>query len=854
MQAVSQRPASALGSPASRAALRRAARALEPLVAESVSVLVPVAGLALALLGRTLGAAAPQAALVALVPTLQPSFEALHGLPASQRQALSAAIGQALPDLPRGGASLGWLYQYLRAARARAASGVSLTTGAKLGGDNLLLTTQFFTDPYMVQFLVERAAAHLSPDQRQAAAWVDPAVGGAGFLELGLRHGYHQSVAAGVEPRQAADAALARCWGYDLDPGLALVAKLALILSCADLTGWLPQAAPVVFAGRTGDDLGFLEPGVAGQVLGHRPAGGPMVVVTNPPFLGRRLMSSSLRGWLRTHQPAAGADLCVGFLQRCLLGLRPGDLGGFVHQTSWMYLSTFAPFRRWLFEHFELLECAELGSNAFADLSGEKTSVALSLLRCRQQPPAPSRFLRLVHHSRAQKPAALAVPPADAVHVVEPGKLSGMATGGLVYHLSATTRRLDARHPCYGDFADPMQGTSSGDNPRFVRFSWEVPADQVAWRSVSKGGGYCRWAGLNRHLLRWGVAGELVRDNPGSAMRNVDKMPATQLVYSDTGNQGLNVRLLEPGQLFMASGPGILVQHGDPVAHLAFLNSRLATYFVRSLSPKLTVSAGYIRRLPFPAAAAVDPLLVELAQGCVDHKRAALAVQLGNDEYLAPVPAPGSSLDDMITARLQSDLLHQAAVLELEGRIEQRLAELFEAGPSLLHAIDRELGPAAGSLEARRVELDLGAVDSRLASLLDPACRYRGGRRRGRTGCDSALEALVLELGCAPAALVALLTSAPLALPRTRERYRHDLLHQATLAELGFRSDRRWARARLGLGALVSRLGARFPGLDAPELRGWVQRHLAQVHSAAFLRRPILTVVGSGVTIARGAR
>jgi len=128
-----------------------------------------------------------------------------------------------------------------------------------------------------------------------------------------------------------------------------------------------------------------------------------------------------------------------------------------------------------------------------------------------------------------------------------------------------------------------MQGTSTGDSKSLVRYFWKCIGD-TDWRPVSKGGGYSRWLGLNSYSVKWGRDGEHIRNMPGSAIRNANYFDETQLVFSDTGTSGLNVRLLLRNQIFIASGPGIRVTKGDTFSHLAFLNSRFSSFFMRILT------------------------------------------------------------------------------------------------------------------------------------------------------------------------------------------------------------------------------------------------------------------------------
>lgn len=149
----------------------------------------------------------------------------------------------------------------------------------------------------------------------------------------------------------------------------------------------------------------------------------------------------------------------------------------------------------------------------------------------------------------------------------------------MAFSLSQTTpNTVHAMPGKYGDYGIPMQGTSTGDAARLIGYYWEHLNDPE-WVPVSKGGSYSRWCGLNSYVLKWGADGEYIRTTKGSALRNTKYFDRTSLVYSDTGTSGFNARLLEEGQLFVASGPGIRDVQGSPYAHLSLLNSRVFSYY-----------------------------------------------------------------------------------------------------------------------------------------------------------------------------------------------------------------------------------------------------------------------------------
>jgi hypothetical protein len=766
-----------------------------------------------------------------------------------------------LNALPNSGDELSWFYQYLKTPLEQSVVASAHRGGPKLAGEALLVSTQFFTEPYMVEFLTRCGLAPLVEQKAplEQLRVLDPACGGGNFLIAALDFLF-RAYQGTYPPQQLVDMLLGRVLvGYDLDPLMAEVAALGIVIHASRLLGALPSSLPLTFGGLPGDERGFLEPSRVPKVesaLGHA---GHIVILTNPPFLGRRLMSLPLKEYLHEAYPLAKADLCAAFLIRCLGMLRPGDRFGVVHQTNWMFLSSFVGMRKWLLDRSQIEQCADLGANAFSDLSGEKVRVALSVFS-HAQPGRKSRFLRLVDADVVGKQAALRADTPDPRLLFEVESKHFLENADCELHYHAVRQKASVRVPTYGDFAVPMQGTSTGDNDRFIKFSWEVPEERNEWRAVSKGGGYCKWLGLNRYVVLWGERGERISQNPGSALRNVDKMESTQLVYSDTGTAGLNVRLLRPGQLFIASGPGIAVREGEPFAHMAYLNSRLASAFMRMLSPKLTIAAGYIRQLPFPETLARDSELVKRVRRCVELKDEGLSRKLGNDEFRFVPPRPVRELDRWLEQAILEDLGGEAERLSLEWECEQAVRRHFPAELVDEERISAEVGRCAAALPGADVEASAELLDESLAGTLDAACRYRPGTRRGiRFGCEGSLEALAQARGIAPAALLDSYQREVTSLRRVKALYFEDLLHRATLHVLGFSGDRRWRSERRRLRDVADELDSLLPvggdvlrrWTNVAGLEAWLGTRLPALHSEVFWQRPVLRVEHSHLVLSR---
>lgn len=728
---------------------------------------------------------------------------------------------------------LAWLFQYLKVDVERAAIGQAHTHGTKIAGRKLLAATQFFTDGYMVDRLVSATLGAIDLDGPGLIV-ADPACGGGNFLVAALDHLARVQGLERVDP--LVETVLC---GFDLDPSAAAVARLSLLVHASRLTGRISPAMPRVLGGKRRDERGFLDPKRSPRIHALLAAADRRVLLTNPPFLGRRLMSRPLKTWLTEHVPDAGNDLCLAFLLRCLDSMRDGDLLGLVHQSSWFHLGSFEAARRDILTRASVLGCDDLGPGAFADLTGEKSRVALSVLR-RGPPDGPALFHRLVNLPRDQKVAALAAPdPADQF-AVSPQRLLDRPGAIWAYHVPPNLDRLAQRLPRYAASAEPMQGTSTGNNQAFVRFGWQAPIDNPDWRPVSKGGGYCKWSGLHRYRVLWGPDGEAVRNNPGSAIRNLDRIHEAALVYSDTGTAGMNVRLRRPEELFIASGPGIVVRRGDPLAHLAFLNSRLATYFIRTLSPKLTISAGYIGALPFPAELDHDPDLIRLARGCVNHKTADERESV-RSELWAPAPM------QPVLARLRARLDRELERLTFEAAIEDRVAEAFALDTSSRAAIRREVGAPAGSFDRPcPPPRDLSSAVATWVS--------HGGRmapdRKGLPSAEGLIEWLALGTGAAPSHLRAGLDDVLTDCSTLVDAVRDDALHDLVLGSLGVGQG--WTREprTVAIESLIHTIADALEPLEVEiDPAAWVRDRLGPVHRAAFLSQPFLRIEATAVHV-----
>ena len=105
------------------------------------------------------------------------------------------------------------------------------------------------------------------------------------------------------------------------------------------------------------------------------------VVITNPPYSGKRNLNSTLADHLDSDYPDAKGDLYTAFIERCGEWVEEGGRLGMITQQSFMFLSSYQKMRATLRERFAIETMAHAGPRAFAEISGEKVNTTVFALR-----------------------------------------------------------------------------------------------------------------------------------------------------------------------------------------------------------------------------------------------------------------------------------------------------------------------------------------------------------------------------------------------------------------------------------------------------------------------------------------
>jgi hypothetical protein len=757
---------------------------------------------------------------------------------------------------------ISWSYQFLKKDLEKSAFKRIGKDNAKIEDLDLLFTTQFFTDKYMVKYLVNESLSGFDKTNIQKVVVIDSASGGGNFLNYSFERLYklYKKSKPNWSNQRIVDNILnSSIVGYDLDSNLSKIASLSLFVKACGYAVPSKSIPIKIFGGVANDKLGFLNPDVTSNSIGRTTFKTQLeklniekkikVFVTNPPFMGKRDMDTSLKNYLLANYPESKGDLCVSFIQRTIQLMNEKDVLGVVSQNNWMYLSSLKDFRKIFLAKQTLKECIDLGSNAFEDINGEKTNVALCVIG--NSAIKTTRFYNLKFKNIAEKKSLVSQNNISAELTFELNQNQFLKNSYLEFNYQLEHRFENIQGlQLYSEFANPMQGTSTGNNTDFVKFAWEVNGSPD-WKLVSKGGGFSKWAGLNYYKVHWGENAEIIKANKGSALRNIDKIPTTQLVYSDTGTLGLNVRVLKENQVFIASGPGIQVLKGDKYAHLAFLNSKIATFLLKLINPKFTISAGYISKIPVAPNILDSTFIAEKSKECLELKEKYLQKKLPNFEFKHFNYSAIKNLDSFIERLIIEDIESDYQRLFLESQIESAIRKQYNFNSKELNEVKSVVGESPFFNKKKSLKVNSEQLDLLLSGSVDLNCLSTSRAINGYSvGSESVFEDLSYKLDVNPKPLFDFIKKNVADFKITKAKYFNDLLHKIILNELGVKQISIYKFEVFDLSKLIESIKSKYSFLNGQtNLTEHIISILQTHHKSSFFNKPLVSYYKESITV-----
>lgn len=586
------------------------------------------------------------------------------------------------------------------------------------------LFSQIYTPPQVVQAMIELCLVEPFLNKAQSVADIqgvsvlDPCCGSGNFLIAAAAVFYKAYEQFDLPPSEICRLILEHnIVGTDIDARALVMAKFALtvqlIMLSRDTTDQsLDSTSSLIRCLHNTSDvaeaaLGSLSPRWK-RTSGHAMNRKYSVVLTNPPYLGRKLIDRVLKLKLKKYYPECASDLSQIFLWKALDLVTSGGTIGFLSQSSFMHLPSARSLRKRILEEAKINLVIELGDGVFPLLAGSKAdSSIIFLTRQKIAADQPAYYIdlnsaqeksenkkashldKLLHLNRLQK--------ISRSH----GELSSSNDLAFNFRRPQALIIVQAKdNQNLASKADFKQGLATSSNERFLRYAWEVEEDDKSYAPYAKGGGSERWWRTISSKVRWGENGEEIKATVAEAypylkgqvhwvVKNENYYFKPGLTFSFVNKHRLSVRKLPAGAIFDVGGSAIFSHDAQQEnLLLAYLNSSLVSALANDINPTINFQIGDLKRLPLLHFA---PLLAQKLAGL-----ASTAVTLKQE--LEPLISPPAALltghNCKITRLSQEGFeSHLRAVENLQSKliaIEEEIDKLVLVAANQHFALDKQ--------------------------------------------------------------------------------------------------------------------------------------------------------------------
>ncbi len=533
---------------------------------------------------------------------------------------------------------LGWLHQYYHAGEKE-----KIFAGKRhkqLSESQIPAATQFFTPEWLVHYMLENSLGRLFPldwlcadfsdsvpqtVSPESVRLLDPCAGTGNILIRAFDMFLKIYLSRGESPETAVRKILKlNLFGLELDPRAGSIAEFSLMLKALEQDASFLESGirPHVCVFSPEEPEGSLRKNSENSLTDSLLKQQYQIVVTNPPYMSSSGMPDRVLKFVRKQYPESRRDLYACFIERCSELTCPDGFCALLTVQNWMFLPSFAGLRKKILSSHRILHLLHLGACAF-DTADVGTIVQSACWIMQKTPPGSQKglYYDLCRYPDTDAKKEAFLHRQAECFAVNQQEFSRIPDCPLVYRATEEVLQL-FRLPKLGDFAEPKQGITTSDNPRFVRLWHEVAYDQICfdasdpeqakksrkkWFPYHKGGGYRKWYGNHSHILNYGDGGrellafhrQLNKQHSGGRLKNKQYYFRSSITWSFIAKMP-SFRKNPDGFLFDVAGSSLFADsEQEQNALLAFLCSKPAAYLLYLLNPTMNIQARDLYFLPY---------------------------------------------------------------------------------------------------------------------------------------------------------------------------------------------------------------------------------------------------------------
>ena len=365
------------------------------------------------------------------------------------------------------------------------------------------------------------------------------------------------------------------------------------------------------------------------------------VVVTNPPYMGRKSLNDKLSEYMAENFSFGKSELYSAFILKCLNYTKPFGYISMITAHTWMFISTFSELRNDLLNKVTINSMLHTGASTFEEINSFNVLASAFVLSNNLLSTYKGKYIRLANYYNSLEKQDNYW-NLDNHYNLTQDYLKKVPNSPIVYWISENARSAFDKYKTIKEYYSPKVGLQTGDNDLFVRLWFEISNDkfflgatnaehairsECKWFPYNKGGNFRKWYGMNEYVVNWDNDGIEIKnfyDSKGklrSRPQNLDYYFREGITWSLFGFENFGVRYKEPGFIFDVSGSSLFPDSKNVKYVLAFLCSKVAFMYLSVLAPTVNFQAGNIGDLPLAFDDNNKDLIESLASENIDNAK-----------------------------------------------------------------------------------------------------------------------------------------------------------------------------------------------------------------------------------------
>ena len=328
------------------------------------------------------------------------------------------------------------------------------------------------------------------------------------------------------------------------------------------------------------------------------------VTTTNPPYLNK--MSGELKKYVVKNYKAYSSDLFAVFIKRNFDFTVENGYLGFMTPFVWMFIKSYEQLRKFIINEKSIATLVQMEYSAYE----EATVPICSFVLKNGNADDIGYYFRLSDFKGGMEVQNQKV--LEAISNKECGyffetlikNFSSIPGSQIAYWASKSVYRAFDNEKI-GKYAISDGQTKTGNNDKYLRMLWEVPAFKIGkgkrWVFHAKGGSFRRWYGNIDTLIDW--------SDPAREHYRKDRVAriAPEYIWFRNGicwilissNKLHGFRLLQDNSTFNLAAPSVFFDDDRMMFYiLGYLNSKISQEIIALLNPTLNTNIGDITSQP----------------------------------------------------------------------------------------------------------------------------------------------------------------------------------------------------------------------------------------------------------------